>query len=172
MLFTVTPEQPAFVLQQDLKTSRGLHEEMKKAASNNAKQVNRTHTLLVNCIVERFDVCKTTSKLSSSEIMKSWVSRWQARVLLSNHVTTCVCMCLDVNSICVKMFYTLCVLIHRWLTGLWRNRLKDEGERAVGNMGGLTKEVDVACKKVVACPHGLRIPDVHNLVFILFLMYL
>jgi len=29
-------------LQQDLKTSRGLHEEMKKAASNNVKQVKYT----------------------------------------------------------------------------------------------------------------------------------
>lgn len=38
-LRAVMPQQPVFVLQQDLKTSRGLHEEMKKAASNNAKQV-------------------------------------------------------------------------------------------------------------------------------------
>lgn len=39
LLQAVMPQQPVFVLQQDLKTSRGLHEEMKKAANNNAKQV-------------------------------------------------------------------------------------------------------------------------------------
>ncbi len=54
LLQAVMPQQPVFVLQQDLKTSRGLHEEMKKAASNNAKQV-RTHFSLLCSEMTRVD---------------------------------------------------------------------------------------------------------------------
>ncbi len=52
------PQQPVFVLQQDLKSSRGLHEEMKKAASNNAKQVKHTS---VYCVLRGPELMKMTN---------------------------------------------------------------------------------------------------------------
>ncbi len=105
LLRAVMPQQPVFVLQQDLKSSRGLHEEMKKAASNNAKQVK--HTLQFTVFWED----------------PSWW-KWQITTILFGVI--CFCKMPSKLIQCEICFYTRAVLIHRWLIGLWRNHLKDD----------------------------------------------